>query len=82
MPHTTKTIELTEDLQAFAEECVRTGQNTSVTEVVYDALQEKKLALLDKALAEGIAELDAGLGRECAPEEFFSQICAEIGLTR
>jgi Arc/MetJ-type ribon-helix-helix transcriptional regulator len=37
MAQASKTIELPEDLQAFAEERVRTGQNTSVAEVVRDA---------------------------------------------
>ena len=37
MAQANRTIELPEDLQAFAEERVRTGQNTSVAEVVRDA---------------------------------------------
>ena len=76
-----KTIKLREDLQAFAEERVRAGQNASVAEVVRDALEEKKLAALREALDAGIAELDAGLGVESSIEEFMVEIDAEVDLT-
>ncbi len=81
MSHTTKMIELPEDLQAFAEERVRAGQNTSVTEVVREALEEKKLATLRAALDAGIAELDAGLGVESSLDEFIAELAADAGLT-
>src|SRR4051812_23711145 len=64
MSNTARPIQLPEDLQAFAEERVRAGESASVDEVVRGALQEKKLAVLQRALDEGIAELDAGLGVE------------------
>lgn len=74
------TVELPEDLQAFAEERVRTGKSASVADVVREALEEKKLAVLREALDTGIAELDAGDGVECSPDELMAEICAEIGL--
>ncbi len=42
MSNRAKSIELPEDLQAFAEERVRAGKNASVADVVRDALEEKK----------------------------------------
>ena len=75
-----KMIELPEDLQAFAEERVRAGQSASVADVVRDALEEKKLAVLREALDVGIAELDAGLGVAGSPDEIMADICAEAGL--
>ena len=80
MPSTAKTIELPDDLHAFAEERVRAGQYVSVAAVVRDALEEKKLAVLREALDAGIAELDAGLGVETSPDELMAEICAEVGL--
>jgi Arc/MetJ-type ribon-helix-helix transcriptional regulator len=80
MPNTANTIELPEDLQAFAEECVRLGQSRSVDEVVRNAMEEKKLAVLRAALDVGIAELDAGLGVETSPEELMAEVCADLGL--
>lgn len=77
----TQLIRLPEDLQAFAEERVRAGQNASVAEVVRDALEEKKLVALREALDAGIAELDAGLGMESSIEEFMAEIDAEADLT-
>ncbi len=77
----TTTIELSEDLLAFAEERVRTGNGASVADVVREALEEKRLAVLCTALDEGIAELDAGLGVEGTPEELMAEILAEAGLT-
>jgi putative addiction module CopG family antidote len=76
-----KTIELPEDLQAFAEERVRTGKNASVAEVVRDALEEKKRTALREAIDEGVAELDAGLGKESSAEELMAEVRAEAGLT-
>jgi Arc/MetJ-type ribon-helix-helix transcriptional regulator len=80
MSNTAKTIELPEDLQAFAEERVRAGQSASVADVVRDAMQEKKLAVLRAALDEGITDLDAGLGVETTPDELMAEISAELDL--
>lgn len=80
MSNAAKTIQLPEDLQAFAEERVRAGQSASVADVVRDAMQEKKLAVLRAALDEGIAELDAGLGVETTPDELMAEVSAELGL--
>jgi len=75
-----KVIELPDDLEAFAKERVRAGQNVSVQEVVREAVEAKKLAVLREALDEGIAELDAGLGVETTPDELMAEISAELGL--
>ena len=75
-----KLIELPEDLQAFAEERVRSGHGESVADVVRDALEEKRLAVLREALDAGIAELDAGLGVETTPDELMADISSEVGL--
>jgi Arc/MetJ-type ribon-helix-helix transcriptional regulator len=80
MSNTARPIVLPEDLQAFAEERVRAGQSSSVDDVVRDATQEKKLAVLQGALDEGIAELDAGLGVETTPDELMAEISDELGL--
>jgi Arc/MetJ-type ribon-helix-helix transcriptional regulator len=80
MSNTARPIVLPEDLQAFAEERVRTGQSSSVDDVVRDAMQEKKLAVLQHALDEGIAELDAGLGVETTPDDLMGEISDELGL--
>lgn len=80
MSNPAKAIELPEDLQAFAEERVRAGDSASVAEVVRDALEEKKLAVLREALDAGIAELDAGLGVETSADELMDEISAEVGL--
>jgi Arc/MetJ-type ribon-helix-helix transcriptional regulator len=77
---TPNTIELPEDLLAFAEERVRTGNGASVAEVVREALEEKRLAVLGAALDEGIAEIDAGLGVEFTPDELMAEVFAELGL--
>ena len=61
---------------------VRTAHGTSVADVVRQALQEKRLAVLRAAVDEGIAELDAGLGIESTPEEFMDEVLAAVGLTR
>ena len=82
MSKPTKTIRLTEDFQAFAEELVRSGKNATIEEVARDAFQEKKLRELRDALNVGIAQLDAGLGRECSPKEFMDEVCAELGISR
>ena len=68
------------DLQAFAEERVRAGQSSSVDDVVRGAMEEKKLAVLQHALDEGIAELDAGLGVETTPDDLMAEISDELDL--
>jgi len=80
MPNAAEMIELREDLQAFAEERVRAGESASVSDVVRDAMEQKKLAVLREALDLGIAELDAGLGVETTPDELMAEISAELGL--
>jgi Arc/MetJ-type ribon-helix-helix transcriptional regulator len=74
-------IELPEDLQAFAEELVRSGKSASVADVVREALEARKLASLREAIDEGIAELDAGGGLESTPEEIVAEAAREAGLT-
>jgi Arc/MetJ-type ribon-helix-helix transcriptional regulator len=81
MSNRAKSIELPEDLQAFAEERVRAGKNASVADVVRDALEEKKRVALREAIDEGVNELDAGLGVESSPEELMAEVRAEAGLT-
>jgi len=80
MSNAAKSIELPEDLQAFAEERVRAGESASVADVVRDALEEKKLAVLRDALDAGIAELDAGQGVEGSPEELMAEAYSDVGL--
>lgn len=80
MSNLLKPIVLPEDLQAFAEERVRAGQSSSVDDVVRGAMQEKKLAVLQDALDEGIAELDAGLGVETTPDDLMAEVSEELGL--
>jgi Arc/MetJ-type ribon-helix-helix transcriptional regulator len=65
---TPTTIDLPDDLRAFAEECVRTGKNTSIADVVREALEAKKLAALR----------DAGFGVEQSDDE----LMAEAGFVR
>ena len=74
-------IELTEELQAFAEERVRAGDYASVADFVRNSLEEKKLAVLCDALDVGIAELDSGLGVESTPDEVLAEVSVEVGLT-
>jgi putative addiction module CopG family antidote len=80
MANPARTIELPEDLQAFAEERVRAGEYASVADVIRDAVEEMKLAALRAALDTGIAELDASLGVETTPDELMAEISAELGL--
>ena len=81
MSNPAKTIELPEDLQEFAEERVRTGKSASVADVMRDALEEKKRAVLREALDAGIAELDAGHGVDTSPDELMAEVYADAGLT-
>lgn len=82
MSNAAKTIELPEDLRAFAEERVRTGKGTSVEDVVRDALEQKRRSVLREAIDVGIAELDAGKGIEASPEGLMHEVYAEVGLDR
>ena len=82
MPNAARSIELPEDLRAFAEERVRSGQSASAEDVVRDALEEKKRAVLREALDAGIADLDAGRGIETSPDELMAEIYADVGLSR
>jgi Arc/MetJ-type ribon-helix-helix transcriptional regulator len=82
MSNAARTIELPEDLQAFAEERVRSGKSASVAEVVRDALEEKKRAVLREALDAGIAELDAGHGVDSSPDDLVAEAYAEVGIDR
>lgn len=82
MSNAAKAIQLPDDLQAFAEERVRSGHGASVEDVVREALEEKKRAVLREALQEGIAELDARKGVETTPDELMDEIDAELGLGR
>ena len=77
-----KTVELPEDLQAFAEERVRSGHSPSVAEVVRDAMDEKRRKVLRTAIDAGMAEIDAGLGVECTPDELMAEVSVEVGLAK
>lgn len=81
MANPAKTMELPEDLHAFAEERVRMGKSASVADVVRDALEQNQRAALREAIDEGLAELDDGLGVESSPEELMAEARAEAGLT-
>ncbi|HEU4410580.1 MAG TPA: hypothetical protein VFS43_35320 [Polyangiaceae bacterium] len=80
MSNAAKTIELPEDLRAFAEERVRAGKGASVEDVVRDALEEKKRSVLREAIDAGVAELDAGEGVEASPDELMDAVYADVGL--
>jgi Arc/MetJ-type ribon-helix-helix transcriptional regulator len=73
-------IELPGSLIEFVDECVRLGLYPSVDAVVRAALDDKRRAVLRDALDLGIAELDAGLGIECSPDELMREISIEVGL--
>ena len=77
MADAAKGIELPEDLQAFAEERVRAGQYASVVDVVRDALERQKLAILRDALDAGIADLEEGDFVEGNPDELAKGIRAK-----
>ena len=72
-----KSIELPDDLQAFAEERVRAGQYASVVDVVRDALERQKLAILRDALDAGLTDLEAGAVVEGTPEDLMKGIRAK-----
>lgn len=76
-----RTVTLPRDFQEFAEECVRSGKNASVDEVVRNAFLAFKIAALCEALDEGINELSMGRGEECDPCLLMDKIEADLGLT-
>lgn len=80
MSNPAKMIQLPEDLQDFAEERVRAGQSASVAEVVREAVEAKRRAVLRGAIDAGIAEIDAGLGVECTPDELMAEVYGEVGV--
>jgi Arc/MetJ-type ribon-helix-helix transcriptional regulator len=82
MPNSAKTVELAEDLQAFAEERVRAGQSASVGDVVREAVEEKKLAVLREALDVGLAQADAGQVIPGTPAEHMDRIRKRHGMNR
>jgi Arc/MetJ-type ribon-helix-helix transcriptional regulator len=77
MSNAAKRIELPEDLQAFAEELVRAGQYATIADVVRDALERQKVAILREALDVGIADLETGAFVEATPEELAKGIRAK-----
>jgi len=82
MPNTATSIELPEDLQAFAEERVRAGKADSVEEVVRDALEEKRLATLREALDVGLAQAEAGQVIRGTPAELMARVHQRHGVSR
>jgi antitoxin ParD1/3/4 len=62
---------------------VDSGDYGSVSEVIRDAIRawlqrERRLAVLDAAIARGVAELDAGLGKD--PEQVRKELREQLGL--
>ncbi len=82
MTNPATSIELPEDLRAYAEERVRAGQASSVAEVVRDALEEKKLATLRQALDVGMAQAEAGEVIQGTPAELMARIHQRHGVSR
>lgn len=89
MRNTTKTIELPEDLQAFAEERVGAGEYASVSDVVRDAftaLQERleneqwKIEELRREAKKGFDQLDAGQGVALSGDELLARSDRRLGL--
>jgi predicted transcriptional regulator len=80
MSNVAKTVEIPEDLQAFVDERIRSGHGRTEADVVRDALEEKRRKVLHSAIDAGMAELDAGLGVECTPDELMAEAQAEAGL--
>ena len=86
------TVEIPRELQEFVEHLISSGRYPSASEVVaaaLDALDEKHAAAelppgelepnypgLRRAVAEGLADLDAG--RESDGEEFFDELDREL----
>jgi Arc/MetJ-type ribon-helix-helix transcriptional regulator len=82
MPSTAATIELPEDLQAFAEERVRSGKAATVEEVVLGALEEKRIASLQEALDVGLAQAEARQVVQGTPAELMARIHQRHGVSR
>jgi len=82
MPNLAATIELPEDLRAFAEERVRAGKAATVEEVVRDALEEKRLAALREALDVGLMQAEAGQVIQGTPRELMARIHQQHGVSR
>jgi Arc/MetJ-type ribon-helix-helix transcriptional regulator len=82
MPNAAATVEIPEDLRAFAEERVRSGKAATVEEVVRDALEEKRLAALREALDVGLAQADAGQVVRGTPRELMARVHERHGLSR
>ena len=83
----TPTLTLPEDLAAFAQTQVDSGQYGSLVEVVRDAfvlLQDRssKVAALQKELDVGIDQLDAGQSTRSTPREMMDEMRADIGVPR
>lgn len=76
------TIELPEDLRAFAEERVRAGKAATVEEVVRDAMEEKRLAALREALDIGLAQAEAGQVVQGTPAELMARVHQRHGISR
>jgi Arc/MetJ-type ribon-helix-helix transcriptional regulator len=82
MANVAKKIVLPEDLRAFAEERVRAGAHATIEDVVREALDEKRLALLRESLDVGLSELDAGKGVEQTADELIVEACEDAGLRK
>ncbi len=86
MSNAVKSIELPEDLQAFAEERVRAGEYESVTEVAAQALRllrqhAERRERVRGELEQVFREMDEGTGIEPSDEEF-AQAVHERALKR
>jgi Arc/MetJ-type ribon-helix-helix transcriptional regulator len=82
MPNAAATIEIPEDLRAFAEERVRTGKAATVEDVVRDALEEKRLATLREAVDVGLAQAEEGQVVKGTPAELMARIHQRHGVSR
>ncbi len=71
------TVELPEDLRAFAEERVRPGRSSSVTEFVMRS--RKTAARCEQPSTPALAEIAAVLGVERTPDELIAEVSAEVG---
>ena len=82
MANTATSIDLPEDLRAFAEERVRAGEYASVADVVRAALEQKKLATLRAALDVGLTQAEAGKVKEGTPKEIMDGVHRRNGMPR
>lgn len=78
MASAARRIPVRKDLIEFAEELVRTGKNASVQDVVREALEDKRRAAFDAAIAEGEADIAAGRYIEGTPKEIIAGIVARV----